>query len=169
MKKIYFWILSALLAIAAFFGGFFIRQPKINKLKKQVEILQSDINKLLSLCKKQKTDFQELLIQHKSLKAINFKKRSAAKEKLRENLIGQYALKEYIELLILRVRESKELSKEELTFFNAYEKAMNGKPSSATQVKVQNYIISKYATELKKLKECDCESAINNLSNMKVG
>lgn len=170
MKKLYFWILSALLAVAAFFGGFFFRQPKINKLKKQVELMQKDISKLESLRLKQKEDFQELLIQHKSLKAINFKKRAIAKEKIRGNLIEQYALKEYIDLLILRVREHRELSKEELMFFNAYEKAMNsGKTSSATQVKVQNYITSKYEAEIKKLKECDSASSISDLNNMRVG
>ena len=170
MKKLYFWILSALLAVAAFFSGFFLRQPKINKLKKQFELMQKDINKLETLRLKQKEDFQELLIQHKSLKAINFKKRAIAKEKMRGNLIEQYALKEYIDLLILRVREHKELSKEELMFFNAYEKAMNsGKTSSAIQVKVQNYITSKYETEIKKLKECDSASSISDLNNIKVG
>ena len=169
MKKLYFWILSALLAVAAFFGGFFLRQPKINKLKKQVELMQKDISKLENLRLKQKEDFQELLIQHKSLKAINFKKRAIAKEKMRGNLIEQYALKEYIDLLILRVREQTELSKEELIFFNAYEKAMNiGKTSSAIQAKVQNYITNKYGTEIKKLKECDSTTAINDLSNIKL-
>jgi hypothetical protein len=99
MKKFVFWILGCLLTIGTFLLGFLIRQPKINKLKKQVVILQKDNNILLDLCQSKQAEFRELLVQHKALKALNFRKKTASKEKLKENLILQYALRNYLELL----------------------------------------------------------------------
>ena len=40
MKKAIYWIIGGLIALGSFLLGFLIRQPQINKLKKQVELLQ---------------------------------------------------------------------------------------------------------------------------------
>lgn len=70
MKKIVYWLLGGLIAIASFLTGFLIRQPKINKLKKQVELLQKDNRKLIEMITDKQQNYQELLIQHKALKSF---------------------------------------------------------------------------------------------------
>ena len=45
MKKILSWIWIPIAALAGFFIGFFVRQPKINKLKKTSAIITKTIGK----------------------------------------------------------------------------------------------------------------------------
>ena len=75
MKKILNWILWPLIAILSFLIGLFARQPAINKLKKQVTLLQQDNEKLLNIIETNHQSFQELLVQHKALKAIQISKK----------------------------------------------------------------------------------------------
>ena len=89
MKKIVYWLLGVLIAIFSFLTGFLIRQPKINKLKKQVELLQKDNRKLIEMITDKQQNYQELLVQHKALKALQFRKKSAIKEQMIENLVMQ--------------------------------------------------------------------------------
>jgi hypothetical protein len=62
--------------LAIFFAGFFVRQPKINKLKKQIAQLQKEIKRLEALREEQNNTINRLLINYKSLKLFDFAKRS---------------------------------------------------------------------------------------------
>ena len=104
MKKAMYWIIGGLIGIGSFLLGFLIRQPQINKLKKQVELLQKDNSKLIGLIEARQAEYKELLVQHKALKALQHRKKAASKELLAENLVMQYAIREYLSLLLKRVK-----------------------------------------------------------------
>lgn len=165
MKKLVYAIIAALIAIGSFLTGFLIRQPKINKLKKQIEMLQQDNSKLLNLIDESRQNYQELLIQHKALKALQFRKKSALKEQITETLVMQYAIKEYLMLLLKSGKYNNELEKSEIIFFNAFEKLIDGKKiSTSDKVKIRDYITEKYKTEIKHLKECEYTPVIDDLN-----
>lgn len=156
MKKILYSLLAALIGIGAFLTGFWIRQPRVNKLKKQVDTLQKDNNRLISLCESKQNEYRELLVQHKALKALQFRKKAALQDKMTESISMQYAIIEYVSLLIKRVKHGQELSKEEVMFFNAFEKVIDGKANSTNdKVKILNYVKAQHGTEIKQLKECE--------------
>ena len=166
MKKLYYALIGALIAIASFITGFLIRQPKINKLKKQLELLQSDNHKLLDMVNEKKKEYQELHVQHMALKALQFRKKSASKERIVENLIMQYAIHAYLTLLIKSGRYEKELCKDEIIFFNAFEKVINGKKlSSGDKVKIRDYVMDCYSAEIKKLNECEFAGILGELQS----
>jgi len=165
MKKLSYLILGALLAIAAFLFGFLIRQPKIDKLKKQIKLLQKECIRLQELCQSQKDDFRNLLVQHKALKAFSFKKRAVSKDKLKESLILQYAIKDYLELLFKRVQYEQELSKDEIIFFNVSENLIEGKKLSVSdKIKIRDFIFERHSIAIKKLQECDYTLIFQKLS-----
>jgi hypothetical protein len=166
MKKLLYGLLTALIAIATFFTGFLIRQPKINKLKKQLQLLQNDNSKLIGMVEEKKKEYQELHIQHMALKALQFRKKAASKERLQENLVMQYAVRSYIELLIKSGRYEQGLSKDEVVFFNSFEKVINGKLLSATdKVKIREYMMKFHGEDIKKLKECEYSSILGELQS----
>ena len=142
MKKALYWIVGGLIAVFSFLLGFLIRQPQINKLKKQVELLQKDNSKLIALIENKQNEFKELLVQHKALKALQHRKRVASKELLAENLVMQYAIREYLSLLLKRVKYEQELTKEEILFFDSFEKVIDGKKlSTADKVKIRDHAL----------------------------
>ena len=165
MKNIVKWLLGILAGIGIFFAGFMARQPQINKLKKQVEKLQKDNKKLIELIESKQSAYRELLVQHKALKALQHKKKAESKELLESNLVFQYAIREYLELLLKRVKYEKELAKEEIVFFDTFEKAIDGKELKAIDfAKVREYVMDKHSLSIKKLKECDYTAVLNELS-----
>ena len=169
MKKISRWIIGVLGAIVFFLFGFFIRQPQINKLKEQVKILQKDMSRLYNLCEKQHTEYRDLLVQHKALKALQFKKKSSLKEQLAENLVMQYAIWDYVALLIKSVKSGQKMSKEEASFFWAFEKLINGeKVTPSDMAKISNYTKPRHESEIKDFRECDYGSLFMELQQTAV-
>lgn len=163
MKKILYWIIGIISGILMFLTGFLWRQPKINKLKKEVESLQKDNSKLISLCEQQQEQFRELLVQHKAFKVFAFKKK-AHTEKLHANLVLQYAIKEYVSLLVKRVKHQQELEKSEIRFFNIMEKVVEGKDVSTTdKANMRDFIMARHKAEIKSLKECNFEAMMKEL------
>lgn len=169
MKKMVYWILGVLITITSFLTGFLIRQPKINKLKKQVELLQKDNRKLVEMISHNQQNYQDLLIQHKALKALQFRKKSMIKEQMTENLIMQYAIKAYLTLLLKNVRYEKQLEKNEIIFFKAFEKVIDGKTlSTSDKVKIRDYIMELYGCEIKQFQECEYEAVLDELQKKSV-
>lgn len=164
MKKTLYWIVGGLVAFSSFLLGFLIRQPQINKLKKQVELLQKDNSKLIALIENKQAEFKELLVQHKALKALQHRKKAATKELIAENLVMQYAIREYLSLLLKRVKCDQELTKEEILFFDSFEKVIDGKKlSTADKVKIRDHIMTRYPTEIKKLMPCEYAEVLDEL------
>ena len=164
MKKAIYWIIGGLIALGSFLLGFLIRQPQINKLKKQVELLQKDNSKLIGLIEARQAEYKELLVQHKALKALQHRKKAASKELLAENLVMQYAIREYLSLLLKRVKYEQELTKTEILFFDAFEKVIDGKKlSTSDKVKIRDHIMAQYPAEIKKLMPCEYGDVLDEL------
>ena len=134
MKKLLQVIWMPIAGLGLFFAGFFIRQPKINKLKKQISRLEREFRNQTDLNSKLQGEFEELFIQYKALRVIDIMKKTESKEKIKGNLIMQYALREYLELLIRRVKKKEELEKEEIQFLDAFEDVVNGKQLSSGDI-----------------------------------
>lgn len=164
MKKIWYWLIGLIITVVSFLTGFLIRQPQVNKLKKQVELLQRDSRKLLALIEAKQSSYQELLIQHKALKALQFRKKSTLQEQMTENLIMQYAIKAYLVLLLKSGRHELELTKTEIVFLKAFEKVIDGKKLSTTdKVKIRDYIMERHGREIKQLKECEYTAVLKEI------
>lgn len=156
MKKVIEWLLLTLILLIVFFTGFLVRQPKINKLKKQIETLQKQLSSLQDKMVGYQTSFDNLLLQYKGLKVIQLKKKAEMKGLLEENLVLQYGMKAYLNLLLNRVKNDKKLDKEELAFYNAFDSVIEGKKVSTNEFKtVKSYVISRYHTEIQSLTNCD--------------
>ncbi|MGN0179143.1 MAG: hypothetical protein ACI4DY_06855 [Monoglobaceae bacterium] len=169
MKKIIYGIIGFFLMLGGFLTGFLIRQPKINKLKKQIELLQKDDRKLIEMINEMRQNYQELLVQHKALKALQYRKKLAIKEKITGNLVMQYAIKAYLTLLLKSGRYEQKLEKDEIVFFEAFEKVIDGKNiSTGDKVKIRDYIMEHYGNEIKQLKECEYTAVFEELKNKSV-
>lgn len=169
MKKITYGIISFFLMLGGVLTGFLIRQPKINKLKKQVELLQQDNRKLIAMITDKQQNYQELLIQLKALKALQFRKKSEVKEQLTENLVMQYAIKAYLSLLLKNGRYGQKLDNDEIVFFKSFEKVIDGNNlSTSDKVKIRNYIMKHHGSEIKQLKECEYTAVMAELQDKPV-
>ena len=156
MKKLNLGILGFLLFLLGGLAGVLSRQPKINNLKKQVAFLQKEPIRLQKLCQSYQDDFRNLYAQHKALKAYRLREKAASKEKSKENLILQYAIKDHIELLFKCVKDEQKLSKEEIAFFNASENVIEGKPLSASdKVIIKNFVLKRHSAAIENFQECD--------------
>ncbi|MDD2493090.1 MAG: hypothetical protein PHD85_01595 [Bacilli bacterium] len=99
--------------LIGFFTGFLVRQPKINKLKKQIETLQKQLSSLQDKMLGYQTLVDNLLLQYKGLKVMQLKKKAEMKGMLEENFVLQYGMKAYLNLLLNRVKNNKKLDEEE--------------------------------------------------------
>ena len=165
MKKALYWILGLLIGLFGFITGALIRQPHINRLKEQVKLLQKDNRRLLTLINDQRQEYQNLLVEHKALKALQFRKKAKSKERLEENLVMQYAIRAYLVLLIKSGRHGQKMEKSEIVFFNSFEKALNGKVLSASdKVIIRDYIMEHHRSDIKALRECEIAPVMKELN-----
>ena len=157
MKKLLGLIWAPLLAIGAFFAGFLIRQPKINKLKKQIVVLQTQIESIQDKMIGYQESFDNLLVQYKGLKVLQLRKKAEYEGKLKDNLVLQYGMKDYLNLLIDSVKHNRKLSSIELSFYQAFDDILEGKQVGASDfAKIKKYVLEKHSGEISALKPCDC-------------
>lgn len=151
-------------------GGFIIgalsRQPGINKLRKQITKLQREVILLEELCAEQSKQIRELLFKYKILKIYQFTARHEAKNGIRGVLIYQYGVKDYLELLIKSANGEKEMDKADILFYNIFDKIIEGKKVSLREKDtVKKYISYKHKWGLWRMKECDLNQTIEEMSN----
>lgn len=130
--------------------GALSRQPEINRLKKQVQLLQEEIQRLQSVIEEQNRQIQELSIRYKTLKAWQFSERARSRAQARGAIMHQWAFKEYIELLCFQSRELP-ISEDEKKFFNAYENLLSGKGDMNERVLIRDYVAAKYSYQVSNL------------------
>ena len=165
MIKLKDWIWGAIIAISFFFLGWLSRQPSINKLKKQVITLQKNNEQLLARCDQLQTEFRELLVQHKALKVLQIKRKAESKGRLQENLMMQYAIRDYLELLLNRIKTQQKLSRDEKAFFKAFEGVIDGAVlTGSDKAHVKEYVVAHHKKELDTLRECDFAPTLQALS-----
>ena len=92
--------------------------------------------------------------------------KSEIKEQMTENLVIQYAIREYLTLLLKSGRNEQKLDKDEIVFFKAFEKVIDGKKlSTSDKVKIRDYIMEHYGHEIKQLKQCEYAAVMAELQN----
>lgn len=154
---------AILLLIVGLFTGLLLRQPQVNRLKKQVQTLIADNGRLVKLNSKIQKDYAELLLNVKALRAFSFEKKKV-KGNLAENVILQYSLYDYLTILLKCIRAGEKLEKEELRFLNAFEKVVNGDTLSTGDKKnMKDYTIKRHDKEIKQQVPCDCNPLMEDL------
>lgn len=165
MKKLADWIIALIALLTGIVVGMLAMQPKINKLKKQVVSLQKNNAQLLARCDQLQTEFRELLVQHKALKALHFKKKADSKGRLQENLVMQYAIRDYLELLLKRVKTQQKFASNEKVFFKAFEGVIEGATlTGSDKAHVREYVLSHHKAEIDALRECDFAPTLQALN-----
>jgi len=128
--------------------GALSRQPEINRLKKQVKLLQEEIDRLHNVIMEQNRQIQELTIRYKSLKGWQFSEKAAQRANIKGYYLHLYCYKEYVELLCYQVKGN-ELNSSQQNFFNAYEISLNGNDvPTSNLISMRDYIHSKYNYEI---------------------
>lgn len=149
--------------------GVLLRQPEINKLKKQIKKLQVEIKRLQVLREEQDHQINELLIRYKSLRVYQFISKLNVRKNIRGQLILQYATKDYLELLIKRVSGEYVVTKEDTVFCNIFSKIIDGETVTDEEKQaVKEYITFKHNREIKSLQECDTTQAFERLRTIRV-
>ena len=121
---------------------------------------------MLALVNGQQQEYQNLLVEHKALKALQFRKKAKSKERLEENLTMQYAIRAYLVLLLKSGRHGQKMEKAEVVFFNAFEKVVNGKKlSTSDKVKIRDYIMEHHKADIKALRECEIAPVLQELND----
>jgi hypothetical protein len=65
------------------------------------------------------------------------------------------------------INTNSELEKGEITFFNAYEKVIDGKNiSTSDKVKIRDYILNRHSVEINELNECDYSMVFRELKTL---
>lgn len=113
-------------------------------------------------------DFQNTLLHLKSLKAINFIKRKNAKENATGILVFQYGMKDYLSLLLHRLKTGAKMETSEFRFFNTFDKVIEGRDiSDIEKEKIREYIMARNKTQIENLEEYDFSSIINEIEAYK--
>jgi hypothetical protein len=80
----------------------------------------------------------------------------------------QYAIKDYLVLLIKCGRNGEKMDKKEIVFFKSFEKVIDGKGLSASdKVKIRDYIMAQHGEDIKKLRECEYAHVLADLQSQK--
>lgn len=153
-------IINAGFALGGFIVGALSRQPEINELKKQVRSLQQEVDRLHGVIEVQNGQIRELKIRYEALKGWQFVQKSQQRGYIRGSLMYQYALKEYLEMLIDADQFNRVvMNKSEVKFYNAFGKILNqGEISDKDREIVIEYISAKYAVQINKYQEPNLES-----------
>lgn len=149
-------------------AGALLRQPEINRLRKQVQVLQAEIQRLQALVEEQNRQIQELTVRYKTLKAWSFVEKAKQRARLEGAVMHQWAFKEYVELLCAQASE-RPLSEEERAFFNAYENLLAGLHGDKDErLIIRNYIRSKYRHEIERLVTVDASRLVASVEAVNV-
>lgn len=160
LKEIIWGVVFALLGL---FTGLLLRQPQVNKLKKQVKTNVADNGRLVTLNETIQKDYSELLLKVKAHRAF-FLVNKKTTGSLTENLTLQYSLFDYLSILMKRIRAGEKLEKDELRFLNAFEKVVNGDELSSSDKKtIKDYTTKRHEKEIKQQMPCNCNPLLENL------
>ena len=95
-------------------------------------------------------------------------KRSEARENIRGLLVFQYGVHDYFELL-LKASRKEELLKEDVIFYNLFDKVIEGQEIVSEEKKaIREYVTYKHGSELRRMKECDNSEMILQIQNLDV-
>lgn len=151
--------------MAGFVAGALSRQPEINELKEQVRSLQAEVERLHGVIELQNKQINHLKIRYNALKGWQFVQKNKQRGYIRGSIMYQYALKEYIEMLIDSDQSDViKLNKDEIQFYNAFGRILNAAEiTDKDREVVIQYVCDKYKTEIDRFQEPDLDSVITYL------
>ena len=157
------WGALALASGGSFTAGALCRQPEIQRLKKQVKVLQQEIGRLERIIDEQKRQITELNIRYKQLKAYQFVERAKQAGRARGALIHQYAYKEWLELLCAQTK-GRQMPEDETEFFNTYEAVLHGADvPKENLVKMKKFVEQRYSYEITHFVQVETPDILNTL------
>lgn len=163
---------------ASFLGGAAIRQPEINKLHNQIEILQEEICKLKaevkrlnSLVDEQNRQINVLTLKYHTMKSINFIEKVKAKNKAKGAVMYSYCMKQFLELKYNILNKEYYPDNDETLFMDSFNSLLEGRLGNSNEdiAKMQHikiYIRSIYASEIDSLEECPIQNTLKRIEGM---
>jgi hypothetical protein len=137
--------------------GALSRQPEINRLKKQVSLLQAEISRIQGLIVEQSRQISELKIRYNVIKGYNFLLRSKFEGSIKGHIINQYAFREYVAISKTKLN-GVELDEKSKSFFGLYDKLITGGNLEFKEFSfLKNYLIDKYEIQIKQLIPLDAD------------
>ena len=156
MNKIIKWLGYGLIGAGGIVTGLLARQPKINKLTKQVKTLQQQLSTLQEKMHAYQDSFDNLLIKYKGLKILQLKKKAEYHDKLKDNLMLQYGIKDYIIILFESSKNQRKLTNLEKVFYKSFDDVIEGKElGESTFANIKKYVLNNHENEITALKPCD--------------
>jgi hypothetical protein len=141
-------------------AGLLGRQPEVNRLKRQVQLLQEEIERLSLIIEEQNRQIGELKLRFSALKGYAFVEKMKTECDVRGIILHQCAYREWMELTFSQAHE-KVATQEELRFYNLYEALLRGAEVDKRQVaEIRDYIYKRYEYELKQMKAPDMEKTL---------
>lgn len=151
---------------AGLVAGVLIRQPEINKLKKQVKSLQAQTAALQDAVAAQKEEIAALLLKLKSLRIYQVVKKHEIKNEIREALLVQYASNDYLRLLLETAKGTHQMDESDIRFYKAYNKLLAEKKLSDKEKScIDAYVQERHQSELSSLQECDMQPVIDEIES----
>lgn len=145
--------------------GALSRQPEINRLKQQVNVLQQEIGRLQTLIEEQDRQIKSLKMQVNGLKG---RQQIQMMGRTKGAIMHQYAFKEYIDLCCEQAKD-KTITQEETLFFNIYENMINGiEVDLKSKVFLKEYLLKRYGYQIEHFVELDSIQILNRVEEIKV-
>lgn len=138
-------------SLGGFVIGGIVRQPEINKLKKQVRDLQNKNSKLQKRINEQQENVETLMVEYGKLKFYQILHKRKQKQYIRGGLLIEYQYKEYVDLLLKVVKENgiDNLSEEQKQYFELCTRIIEEKDIAEDDKRaMQGYILKKYKKEI---------------------
>ena len=145
-------------------AGLLLRQPEINRLHAQIKALQANVDQLQGIVEEQNNEIEILIERYKALGFLQFSERKKLKEELEDELLEQYAVAEYIGLLISCVNGDREMDPEDVKFYKGFGKMLANKVIGYQEKQlVRSYVMARHGAEIKALKECNPDDFLQQL------
>lgn len=162
--KVFVGLVGALCGAGGFVAGALVRQPEINKLQKQILCLQADVAELKQVAREQNDEIKQLLLNYRALGILSFKQKRELKDKIKNELICQYASYDYLVLLLDVVSTGKQMTPDEIKFYKQYGKMLEDNIIDQRELEIlRPVIMEKHAREINAMKECDLQSVFDRI------
>ena len=111
--------------------------------------------KLQNCLKKYQDSFDDLYLKYKGLKVLELKNTAEQKDKLKNNLVLQYGIEDYWELLLDATKNERKLTKEECIFYKSFDGVIEGKKICDRNFEeIKKYVMGNHEKEINELKKC---------------
>jgi len=138
-------------ALAGFVTGALFRQREINRLKKQVAILQNEIKRLQALIWEQNRQIKELRIRYNVMKGYHFVNKIKYEGSIKGYIIQAYAFQEYVRISCDKINKD-DVSADDGKFFVIYDKILSdGKAEKSSYAFIKTYLLKKYELEISQM------------------